>query len=85
MTLRSTDPNVYMDGLLVDDATALATPAQFNGLMEYSSSLPTGQYAGKRWKRGHGGHWLLGEFYETPELDAAGKIGIHWRELLVVE
>jgi hypothetical protein len=81
---RSNDPNVYMVDLLVDDKTALATPSQFDRLMEYSTSLPTGQYSGKRWKaRCRDGSWMLGEFTVTPTTPA-GFIDIIWRELLVV-
>jgi hypothetical protein len=90
---RSSDPNVYMVDLLVDDDTAFATPEQFDRLMEYSGSLPTGMYQGKRWKRavyrrdGEGYPkvvgWQLGEYFDLPDDDK--NIGIRWRELLVVE
>lgn len=91
---RSRDPNVYMNDLLVDDLTALATPDQFRRLMEYSGTIPTGMYSGKRWKRGepyvNPTKWLLGEYYDIPdgERDDEGEpieIGIRWRELLVIE
>lgn len=90
---RSADPNTYMVDLLVDENTALATPRQFHDLNEYSTSLPTGQYVGKRWKRREPWdappnsecRWYLGEFYETDSLTEQHKIGILWRELLVVE
>jgi hypothetical protein len=75
-----------MVDLVVDDVTALATPDQFKRLMEYSGTIPTGMYAGKRWKRGEPyvapTRWLLGEYYDLP--DEPDQIGIRWRELLVV-
>lgn len=92
LRLRSTNPDVYMTDLVVDDKTALATPDQFRRLMEYSTSMPTGKYDGKRWKRAiykdrnyTVGGWQLGEYYETPELTVQGLIGIRWRDLQVVE
>jgi hypothetical protein len=35
----------------MDDKTVLLTPEQFDGLHEYSASIPTGVYPGKCWKR----------------------------------
>lgn len=36
---------------IVDDETAVMDKEYFNALYEYSNSLPTGKYYGKRWKR----------------------------------
>lgn len=85
---RSNDPNVYMRDLLVDAWTALATPDQFRRLMEYSGTIPTGVYTGKRWKRGepyvNPTKWYLGEYVAIPDTEPE-DICILWRELLVVE
>lgn len=35
----------------MDDKLVLLTPRQFDGLNEYSTSLPSGVYPGKCWKR----------------------------------
>jgi hypothetical protein len=44
----------------VDDKTALMDQEYFKELGEYSASLPTGTYIGKRWKRNkvNAPHWL---------------------------
>lgn len=83
-TVRSRDPNVYMTDLLVDERTCVATPDQFARLMEYSSSIPTGRYAGKRWKRFASSKWWLGEFFEMDPPES-GALEIRWRELVVVQ
>jgi hypothetical protein len=43
-------PNDIRDAPM-DDKTVLLTPEQLKGLHEYSTSMPTGVYAGKCWKR----------------------------------
>jgi len=44
----------------VDDNTALMDEVYFKELGEYSASLPSGTYVGKRWKRNqvNAPHWL---------------------------
>lgn len=63
------------------------TPQEFNKLLEYSASLPTGMTIGKRWKRLDGAHdhdfvkrggtpaWMIGEYaaHEDPK-----KVRILW-------
>ncbi len=50
------------------------TELDLDDLPEYSSSLPTGTTAGKRWKRRtRGGDWLVGEYVKR-----ADQIGIDW-------
>jgi hypothetical protein len=45
------------DGMcIVDDKTAVMDKVYFEELGEYSSTLPTGQYFGKRWKRNRFGN-----------------------------
>lgn len=69
--------------VLTDDNFALMTEEDFNKLLEYSTSIPSGVYEGKMWKRGMlGGGWMLGWYgFE----DADGKsVSTNFRELLIV-
>ena len=78
--------------LLLDDTHALCSPEDFEAMLEYSASYPTGMYLGKVWKarelRLHldsGGPrfvWFLGEYVPCHLPD---QIGIKWRSLEVVE
>ncbi len=64
------------------------TQKEFDDLLEYSLTLPTGQRIGKRWKRDQNVHctkgnepvWIMGEYteHEDPNL-----IGIKWRKIEV--
>lgn len=56
--------------------------AEFDSLLEYSCSLPTGKTIGKRWKRQNADGWLMGEYVEDPD---PAMVGILWRELVVTE
>lgn len=73
--------------VLVDDDTALVTPEAFSSMPDYSCSVPTGTTIGKRWKRRRNYYdesqgWVMGEYVEH---DDPGRVGIVWRDLLVVE
>lgn len=58
------------------------TARQVAGLLEYSSSYPSGTYDGKCWLRKNGATcWLC--WYEP--CDVPGQIGIDSREILVVD
>jgi hypothetical protein len=64
------------------------TAADLAALPEYSASLPTGTYLGKRWKRDCGPDrdsgrktWFIGEFYP---IDIPGEVGIRWSEVWLV-
>ena len=64
------------------------TQEEFNNLLDYSCSLPTGVIIGKKWKRRkHYGDeskgWLLGEYlkHDTEE----NKISIRWSEITIEE
>jgi hypothetical protein len=64
------------------------TRPEFEGLLEYSATLPTGTTTGKRWRRLDGAHdhafkllggkprWVIGE-YGAVSKDGK-KIDIHW-------
>jgi hypothetical protein len=72
--------------ILTDEATALAEPADFAALPDYSCSLPTGTTIGKRWKRRRDYHdvdrgWVMGEYIEDPD---PKLVGIVWRDLEIV-
>ena len=63
----------------MDDTHVLLTSPQFFKLLEYSSTIPTGVYEGKCWKRHEKGKWLLCWYsYEDPLL-----CRINWREILL--
>jgi len=71
------------DGILVDDECAMMDRAIFDRLPEYSCSIPSGAYRGKRWKRKCTDCWLMGEFVHI-----RGRwdvVGMRWREIEVVE
>lgn len=64
-------------GMKLDREARIAemSMAEFEGLLEYSSSIPTGQTKGKVWKRHMAnGDWWLGEYGETE----GTNILIHW-------
>lgn len=60
----------------------------FDALDDYSCSIPTGTYVGKRWKRRHPyvhypdvvPTWTMGEYYEYGD---HGRVGINWRPIVV--
>lgn len=51
------------------------TQAEFDQLLEYSHSLPTGTEIGKRWKRRRGIDWMIGEYYD---IGSPVEVGIRW-------
>lgn len=69
------------EAILVDEQHAVMTPATLAQLHEYSSTLPSGTYAGKMWRRsvGDGGWWLC--WYG--ELVSPDEISIHRRQVLL--
>ena len=85
---------------LVDDLTAIMDREYFEALYEYSCSLPTGTFVGKRWKRNshqfnprHPDVWYMGEYFELPAWVSPTlgigprhptEVGIRWREIFVV-
>jgi hypothetical protein len=64
----------------MDDDHVLLTKAQFDRLHEYSSTLPTGVYPGKCWKRKED-RWLLVWYGLTPD---PTQCSIEFREILLV-
>lgn len=78
----------------MDDLLVLLTPAQFEGLSEYSTSMPSGVYPGKCWRRNlftrdpQTGNvvatdkWLLGWYGESTK--GPGWCSNNWRAIEVV-
>lgn len=73
---------------------AVLTRKQFDALLEYSCSLPTGTTIGKQWKcrrpyidDGNPPDWYLGEYVEdpNPEYRQKGYVGIKWRKIEIKE
>ena len=52
----------------------------FNELADYSCTLPTGTFVGKRWKRLQDDQWWMGEYVDDPNPE---RIGILWREIYI--
>lgn len=81
------------------ETTAVLTRAQFDALLEYSTSIPTGTTVGKQWKcnkavaRRLAGSvhteedWWLGEYIEEKQepWKSKGYIGISWRKIVIRE
>jgi hypothetical protein len=65
----------------LDETHALMSEQTFKGLMEYSSTFPSGTYEGKMWKAQRGDKWFLA-WYCPDEKPA--YIGIQWREILIL-
>lgn len=70
-----------MTSVEMDDKHALLTPLQYEMLHEYSSTIPTGVYPGKCWKRLQSDGWLLAWFEEVPTNPKL--CSIHFREILI--
>lgn len=78
--------------IIVDEKTALMTKVDFDALLNYSTTLPTGTFIGKRWKRNlpkqdetkwiFSDKWLMGEFAPNPDGE---NVDILWREIVVVD
>ncbi len=73
--------------IAVDDNTVLMPTTVFEGLPEYSCTLPTGVYANKVWKRENyyptrefPARWYMGRY--APPVD--GRCAILWREIILV-
>lgn len=65
----------------MDDESALMSEQTFKALKEYSTSLPSGQYAGKMWKAKVGDKWYLRWYSDS---DRPEYININNREILVL-
>lgn len=70
------------DSVLVDDDYALMSESDFSQLLEYSTSIPTGVYEGKMWKRRCSDGWMLGWY--GFEVDDGKAVTTNFREVLLV-
>jgi hypothetical protein len=70
----------------VNETVVQLTQREFDELLDYSASLPTGTTVGKRWKRRNDYHdeskgWRLGEYVEHDNPDL---VGIRWRDIEII-
>ncbi|MES2218392.1 MAG: hypothetical protein V4501_08265 [Pseudomonadota bacterium] len=66
----------------VDEANALMDETTFRGLLNYSTSIPSGVYPGKMWRRTEDGQrWLLCWYGLSGKGD--GFCSINNREILI--
>lgn len=67
----------------IDEEYALMTKQTFEGLREYSLTIPSpsGKYEGKMWKANRGGIWYL---YWYDDDDNPSMIKIERREILLL-
>lgn len=65
----------------IDEEYALMTKQSFEGLREYSVTIPSGEYEGKMWKANRGGIWYL---YWYDHDDNPAMIKIERREILLL-
>lgn len=79
---------------LPKEAIVSLTIIEFDALLEYSTTLPTGTTLGKKWKcrrpyrdDGKPPNWYLGEYVEDPdpEFRAKGCVGIVWKKIEVTK
>jgi hypothetical protein len=72
---------------LLDNGSIMLTKREFDALLEYSYSLPTGTTPGKAWKSKNyrTGEWKRGVFGKPypPGHEYHGQIPIGWRTIVV--
>ena len=71
------------EDILVDDEHAVMTASTFTALLEYSSSIPSGVYDGKMWRRHDYGDCLDLLMWFGPS-DDPGKCKVNSRIILLV-
>ena len=69
--------------VLVDETHAVMTRITLKQLPDYSCSIPTGNYVGKRWRRAYQEGWLMGEMTNPDPVTGLAR-NIIWREVLVL-
>lgn len=80
--------------MIIEHDRAFMTARELRSLLEYSTSLPSGTTAGKRWRRAvwpwrnkPNDEWRLGE-YGVPFPEGHkyhGEIPIIWRQIIVTD
>ena len=69
------------EAILIDEKNALMTRATFLALASYDTSIPSGVYEGKMWKRAiHGGDLLCW----FGSIENSNKCSINHREIILV-
>ena len=71
-----------LENVLVDDVCALMSEIDFKELLEYSTTIPSGVYEGKMWKRRCKNGWLLGWY--GFEVDEGKSVTTNFREVILV-
>jgi hypothetical protein len=75
-----------MTDVQMDATHALLTQAQFEGLSEYSATVPTGVYPGKAWRANIEGVWHLRWYGEHADPAQRDKLCTNnWREILLLK
>lgn len=76
-----------IDAWLADVEEVELTQAEFDALLEYSTTIPTGKRIGKQWKRQiyfgkHRLSWVRAEYVEDAE-DPENYVGIIWHRIKI--
>lgn len=92
--LKALEDEIYQDEMaamtlpkrgtcVVDEKTALMDEVYFKELSDYSASIPTGTFIGKRWKRNTNAYrlWIMGEYTKS---NKPGQVFILWREIIIL-
>lgn len=63
------------------------TQQEFDELLDYSCSIPTGTIIGKKWKRRNDYHdeskgWMMGEYIQDPK-GREDMVGIEWSDIIL--
>lgn len=70
--------------ILIDDKNALMTKDDFEKLLDYSKSNPSGIYEGKMWKSGSDEKWFLRWIGLPDNLDEPDMLNIYSREIILI-
>lgn len=71
--------------MILEEDGAYMDKREFDGLLEYSTTMPTGTTIGKVWKRemprgAKMPDWWLGEYYD---IHSEISVGIRWRKIFI--
>lgn len=77
-----TEKKEETDKLYRSQKSVTLTRKEFDDLLEYSSSIPTGTTIGKKWKRSQSDGWWMGEYLESKD---EKFVDILWRKIIFDE